>query len=120
MEITKRFQIHIINGFPNNSHPLEFRCQSKDTDFGDKQLNVGDEFYWEFHVQFFRRTLYFCHFYWGDHLDKVFDVFNDKKMFPNCDNVMNKDHDCYWLVKDDGFYFSKFSSFGFQKTYSWT
>ncbi|KAM7466270.1 hypothetical protein LguiB_013832 [Lonicera macranthoides] len=79
----KGFEIHIVNGFSNNSCPLRCRCQSKDTDFGYHELLRGEEFYWKFHNHVFEKTLYFCHFYWGN-MDKVFDVFNDRKAFPSC------------------------------------
>ncbi|KAM7466272.1 hypothetical protein LguiB_013834 [Lonicera macranthoides] len=103
----KGFEIHIVNGFSNNSCPLRCRCQSKDTDFGYHELLRGEEFYWKFHNHVFEKTLYFCHFYWGN-MDKVFDVFNDRKAFPSCaDGITTQEGKCYWLVKNDGFYSCK-------------
>lgn len=121
---TRGFEIHIINGFPNNSYPLRCRCQSKDTDFGYHDLLRGEEFYWNFHNHLFGETLYFCHFYWGN-MDKRVDVFNDRKWFPSCDDdISTKDGKCYWLVKDSGFYSCKDTcetnnSSHWKKIYSW-
>ncbi|KAM7466266.1 hypothetical protein LguiB_013828 [Lonicera macranthoides] len=78
-----------------------------DTDFGYHELLHGEEFYWKFHNHVFEKTLYFCHFYWGN-MDKVFDVFNDRKAFPSCaDGITTQEGKCYWLVKNDGFYSCK-------------
>ncbi|KAM7462260.1 hypothetical protein LguiA_030381 [Lonicera macranthoides] len=121
---TKGYEIHIFNGFPNNSYTLRCRCQSKDTDFGYHDLARGEEFYWKFRNHVFGKTLYFCHFYWGN-INKVVDVFNAQKGFPSCgDGKSNKDKKCYWLVKDDGFYSCKDicapnNPIFWEKIYSW-
>lgn len=47
-----------------NTYPLFVHCQSKDDDLGYRTLLVGQQFDWKFHIQFFGRTLYFCHFWW--------------------------------------------------------
>lgn len=100
--------MHIVNGFPNNSNPLTCHCQSKDTDFGYHFLLVDEEFKWKFHANLIGKTLYFCHFYWGN-LDKSVDVFNDNKRFPICDDDNYfRVGKCYWLVTDDGFYSCKY------------
>ncbi|KAM7461928.1 hypothetical protein LguiA_030049 [Lonicera macranthoides] len=96
------FEVHIVNGLPNNTNSLKLRCQSKDDDFGYHTLLVGQEFYWKFRVNFFETTLYFCHFYWKSE-DTSFDVFEAEHGYPDCD-VSKEVSKCYWLVKDDGFY----------------
>ncbi|KAM7462264.1 hypothetical protein LguiA_030385 [Lonicera macranthoides] len=86
-----------------------YLCSSRklDTDFGYHELLHGEEFYWKFHNHVFEKTLYFCHFYWGN-MDKVFDVFNDRKAFPSCaDGITTQEGKCYWLVKNNGFYSCK-------------
>ncbi|KAM7466264.1 hypothetical protein LguiB_013826 [Lonicera macranthoides] len=102
-------------GFPKLKqwrHPLFCLSYSTpdvkvDTDFGYHELLRGEEFYWKFHNHVFEKTLYFCHFYWGN-MDKVFDVFNDRKAFPSCaDGITTQEGKCYWLVKNDGFYSCK-------------
>ncbi|KAM7462284.1 hypothetical protein LguiA_030405 [Lonicera macranthoides] len=98
--------VHIVNGLPDNTWWLVFRCQSKDDDLGYHQLLVGQEYYWKFRVNFFRTTLFFCHFYW-ENKDKIFNVFKASTAFPDCSPVHDDPPRCFWLVKDDGFYFSK-------------
>ena len=119
---TRGMEVHITNGLPNNTNPLELFCQSKDTDFGYHKLNVGEEFYWKFHNNFFGKTLYWCHFYWGK-LDHSIEVYNDHEKFPNCDKELTlRSSKCYWLVKEDGFYNykqSKQNCSNWQKIYNW-
>ncbi|KAM7466301.1 hypothetical protein LguiB_013863 [Lonicera macranthoides] len=116
-------EVHIVNGLPVNTWWLVFRCQSKDDDLGYQKLLVGQEYYWKFRVNLFGTTLFFCHFYWGDK-DKVFDVFKASTHIPDCSPVDEDIPRCYWLVKDDGFYFSNkmgdpADSFDWEKLYSW-
>ncbi|KAM7462252.1 hypothetical protein LguiA_030373 [Lonicera macranthoides] len=120
--ITKGMEVHITNGLPNNTNPLELFCQSKETHFGYHKLNVGEEFYWKFHLHFAGATLYWCRFYWGN-LVRSADVFNDDRDFPNCDKEPSPTgNKCYWLVKEDGFYNCKKSKkdcFDWEKIYEW-
>ena len=62
---------------------------------------MSNEFQWTFHENFIWSTLFFCHFYWRMK-DTRFDVFN-KTVREQCDGG---DSICYWLVKEDGFYFA--------------
>ena len=107
IHFTQGVSVHIINGLPSNNNPLNFRCQSKDDDLGYHTLLVGEEYYWEFHLNFFiPNTLFFCHFYWQSK-DKSFDVFDGLMKFPSCNHPSLHDIKCFWLVKADGFYFSE-------------
>ncbi|GER25020.1 plant self-incompatibility protein S1 family [Striga asiatica] len=73
---------------------LTFRCQSKDNDLGYHTLNFRQKYHWEFKLNFWGSTLFFCHFYWNGK-QQVFDVFNGRK---DHFTVIN------WVVKEDGFY----------------
>ncbi|KAM7462254.1 hypothetical protein LguiA_030375 [Lonicera macranthoides] len=119
---TKGMEVHITNGLPNNTNPLELFCQSKDTDFGYHKLNIGEEFYWKFHNHFFGKTLYWCRFYWGN-LVRSIKVYDDHEKFPNCEKQITlRGSKCYWLVKDDGFYNCKKSDENcsdWEKSYNW-
>lgn len=101
-------EVHIVNGLPDNTNSLLFRCQSKDDDLGYKTLLVGGDYYWTFHVNYLVSTLFFCHFYWQNK-DLSFDVFNAKHHFPDCHRADDV-HLCYWLAKEDGFYFSYYKA----------
>ena len=42
---TKSYYVYIINGLPDNTFVLKFRCQSKDDDLGTRFLRVGEDFH---------------------------------------------------------------------------
>lgn len=96
------FRIHITNDIQDN---ITVHCQSKDDDLGYRTLHYQDEQYWHFCEQVFFRTLYFCHFWWGSK-DQMFDVFNGS-IVNSCERHELDYNTCYWLVRPDGFYFSK-------------
>ncbi|KAI5649947.1 hypothetical protein M9H77_35952 [Catharanthus roseus] len=61
-------------------------------------LLVHQEFNWSFNMNFQGTTLFFCHFWWANK-DKSFEVFNRDIGTNYCST------NCYWFVKEDGFYF---------------
>ncbi|KAL3620184.1 hypothetical protein CASFOL_035096 [Castilleja foliolosa] len=89
--------IVIVNKLPTNADLLEYRCQSKNHDFGLRNLWMNQSYDWSFCPSVFGRTLYFCHFYWGSK-HKAFDVFTSKL----ARNTGSKDF--YWIAKSDGIY----------------
>ncbi|KAM0013923.1 putative plant self-incompatibility S1 [Helianthus debilis subsp. tardiflorus] len=118
--LMKRFIVHIESDVNN----LRFHCKSKDDDLGIVIRNAGEEYDINFCINFARSTLYFCHFYWESN-QKVFNVFATKAKH-NPDYCFGGPWDakvnCYWLVKDDGFYVAKFDNPGpddWVKRYDW-
>ncbi|GFQ03566.1 hypothetical protein PHJA_002500400 [Phtheirospermum japonicum] len=123
--------VYVVNNLPPNSL-LNLHCQSKDDDLGDhtlavnqvfnwsfyddlgnKTLRVNENFHWTFCQNFFGRTLFFCHFYWGSK-QRVFTVF---KTNPFKGSYVTH----YWLAKKDGFYFSNDNvTQTFTKKYDWS
>lgn len=100
-----RYYVHVVNFLSDNTQPLRIHCASGDNDLGYHDLAIKQDFQWSFHVNYFvHSTLYFCHFWWGAK-QASFDVFN-KTWAPNCNRVHKGDKFCFWLVKDDGFYFT--------------
>ncbi|KAL0414070.1 UNVERIFIED_CONTAM: S-protein5 [Sesamum radiatum] len=65
---------HEINIYSDLPQSLTIHCASKDDDLGMHNLHAGQVFTWHFRNQFFNRTLFFCHFWWGSK-DKGIDVF---------------------------------------------
>lgn len=96
---TLKFTVHVINDLPaNSSIPLTIHCASGDDDLGYHFLNRHDDFHWDFCDNFFSRTLFFCHMWWGVN-SKAFDVFNtDIKL--QCNYEI-----CSWVARRDGLYF---------------
>lgn len=94
-----KYTIHTVNNLPPGSAPLVAHCQSKNDDFGNKTLAIGQDFNFSF-CSIPRTTLYFCHFWWGNK-NKAFDAYKAKWAEEPCAG-----HHCYWAAKDDGIYFS--------------
>ncbi|KAL5798821.1 hypothetical protein ACOSQ2_003641 [Xanthoceras sorbifolium] len=62
---------------------LLVHCKSGDTDLGMKNLTAGTEFEWNFKMNFFDRTVYWCY----------------EALFYRCN-----DSNCFWVARDDGLY----------------
>ncbi|KAK1436192.1 hypothetical protein QVD17_01970 [Tagetes erecta] len=93
---------------------LRFHCKSKDDDLGEVRRNAGEEYDIHFCLNIWRSTLYFCHFYLG-WKQRVMDVFATKnKHDPDyCfSTAYSATVDCYWLIREDGFYVAKFKNPG--------
>ncbi|XP_022843408.1 S-protein homolog 2-like [Olea europaea var. sylvestris] len=103
--LTNGYDVHVVNGLPDSPNPLWVHCASKDNELGTRILHVNEDFHWHFFEGVFGETLFFCHFWWGSK-QMAFDVFKNPT---DCERGDPKaDHNqCYWVVKADGFYFSK-------------
>ncbi|GFP92703.1 hypothetical protein PHJA_001414500 [Phtheirospermum japonicum] len=95
-----RIHVYIVNQFPANSPPLQLHCASGNNDLGHHLLLPGQEYTFNFCINF--KTLFFCHFWWNEK-DLAFEVFN---------NVGEHNRRCiahgicYWELRSDGIYFS--------------
>ncbi|KAG8372785.1 hypothetical protein BUALT_Bualt12G0103000 [Buddleja alternifolia] len=100
----KDYDIRIINGFTNNSSmPLIVWCSSQDNgDMGGRALQEHDDYSWTVKTGFYMRSCPFvCTVKW-DKKRKKFEAFGvgvDRDRCGACGQ-------CFWLVKEDGFYFS--------------
>ncbi|KAJ9553298.1 hypothetical protein OSB04_017343 [Centaurea solstitialis] len=102
-----KYDLHIINVEVGD---LRVHCMSTDDDIGDKELTPGQFFHWSFRQSFLFTTHFTCVFRSmtsdGTEIKSVtFDVF-DYYISILCGD-QHESNNCYWLVKDDGFYFSK-------------
>lgn len=77
---------------------MRIHSASGDDDLRFHDLLVHQEFNWSFNMNFQGTTLFFCHFWWANK-DKSFEVFNRDIGTNYCST------NCYWFVKEDGFYF---------------
>lgn len=116
------YTVFIVDGQINN---LKVHCKSGEDDIGDKKLTVPQYFHWTFRMNFVGTTLYVCDFRWMTSNDnvlknKTFDVFDMRISFM-CGERFDVNN-CYWLVREDGFYFAKddrpFPD-GWQFMYNW-
>lgn len=90
-----------------NHDLLETHCRSKDDDLGYKYLNPNDHIQWDFKLNIFGRTLFYCSFWHGQAFKRI-DVYNEK-LYDTCVvHRPDKSNVCYWEIREDGFYFNHF------------
>lgn len=111
----QEYRVTIRHWLPKND-TLTFRCQSKDDDLGNHTLNtIGTEYHWDFGLNIWGTTLFFCHFYWGTK-QNVFDVFNSDIAVHYCGDTYSR-NECLWQVSEDGFSILEFE--GFTMLHDW-
>ncbi|KAF3623594.1 putative proline-rich receptor-like protein kinase PERK4-like, partial [Capsicum annuum] len=109
---TSKYEIQIIDDLPNNSPQLEIHCASRDNDLEHHFLNPNQDFTWSFCMQVFRKTLFFCHFWWGSK-NQIFDVFNNQHHCVDMGTVPIGTKKCVWIVKSDGIYLGFYQKDGY-------
>ncbi|CAN4120689.1 unnamed protein product [Withania somnifera] len=111
----KIYNIHIINGFTNNSSlPLVVWCISSDrVDIGGRALQEHDEYSWSVKTTFWKNTQFLCTMKF-DQQKRSFQAFQ-RKDIQRCSPT----RECFWLVKEDGFYFSNDEIY-WRRDFSWT
>ncbi|XP_043687916.1 S-protein homolog 6-like [Telopea speciosissima] len=97
--ILQKFHVYIINDL-DEGMDLMTHCRSKDDDLGLHTLAKGQNFTWDFHVNFWGTTLFYCEFQWGNNVHGTFDVFETIRDGGRCLNI------CYWYVRTDGLHFT--------------
>ena len=103
------YEVHVVNLMPNQTW---IHCFSKDNELGFHYLQPKEDFHWDFHMNFFGRTQYFCHFWWGIK-QAGFRVFKGFDMCGDYDYHLNV---CRWEIRPDGFYYSTTAKNGHIKT----
>ncbi|KAF5787329.1 putative plant self-incompatibility S1 [Helianthus annuus] len=99
--ITWKVVVHIQSEVNN----LRFHCHSKDDDFGNVTRNAGEEYQIRFCLDFFRRSLFTCHFNW-ESKQQEFYVYHEaplNRTNPYCIRL-TLNMECYWRVENNGFY----------------
>lgn len=99
--ITDNIEVHVINRLPTPK--LKLHCASGDTELGYHYTETNYDYHWNFCDRWDGRTLFFCHFWWGQK-DASFDVFQSK-IKEKC-NGKKGPFKCTWEVRTDGIYFN--------------
>lgn len=100
----KTWHVHTINGL-SNGQILSVHCKSKNDDLGIHNLTVNTEFTWQFRLNVFGTTLFWCDMAY-DNFRATLNVFWDNPEFFNKCN----DGVCVWIAEDDGIYFRNYAS----------
>ncbi|EPS61842.1 hypothetical protein M569_12955, partial [Genlisea aurea] len=112
--VTHLYRVLIASELPPNSGQLKAHCASKDDDLGIHYLDPDQSFLWKFCEDYWRRTLYFCHFWWGQR-QISFDAFNSETQGGG--RVLNL---IGWYAKEDGiYYYDDDSPIPMTKKYDW-
>ncbi|KAK4341614.1 hypothetical protein RND71_040115 [Anisodus tanguticus] len=96
--------VHIVDGIEKNTPKSIFHCASRDDDLGWHYLPYkGSDFTFSFKPKAFVETVFFCHF-WRGSKNVAFEVYRYNGA---CGEEGGYETGiCYWLVKEDGFYFA--------------
>ncbi|KAK9288390.1 hypothetical protein L1049_016846 [Liquidambar formosana] len=108
------YDVRVVNGFTSNSSlPLVIWCSSKDQNLGGRALQEGDDFSWSLKANFWGTAHFLCTIKW-DQKRKSFDAFWVHRDSHRCGPLRR----CFWLVKEDGFYFSNDET-NWKKEFAW-
>ncbi|KAI6685096.1 hypothetical protein NL676_031009 [Syzygium grande] len=77
---------------------MTLHCQSKDDDLGEQTVADGGKFGWDFDVNVWGTTLYYCDMGWANLQDYHFDAYSFARDSVHCDAQ------CLWLVSEEGMY----------------
>lgn len=102
------WEIHIKNGL-SNGQALFVHCKSKDSDLGEQTLSTGAEFKWNFKVNIWDTTLFWCYLRKPNGHEMTFDAFWVEKKTKWL-RVKCNDHICNWTAEDNGIYLKDNSS----------
>lgn len=109
----QQYNIHIVNNITSRTGELIVRCKSADDDLQDRYMYKGEDWQWQFRVNFFRSTLFSCDARWGQ-LKKSFNAFDTDSLSFKCEDTST----CFWSIRDEGMYFSC-DDLNYVKQYEW-
>ena len=96
------WEIHIKNGL-SDGKALFVQCKSKDSDLGERTLSTGAEFKWNFKVNIWDTTLFWCYLRKPKGDQVRFEAFWVEKktrwLRVKCDGNI-----CNWIAEDNGIY----------------
>ncbi|GMJ04050.1 hypothetical protein like AT2G06090 [Hibiscus trionum] len=105
-----KYTVHITNDLGNNNQ-LSIHCKSDHSDLGVHVLRESQEFHWTFEV--FRLTTYQCNMM-GEKHSKTIQVFISNEPFlERCIG------ECFWSVRDEGFYMKDDRDGKWKLAYTW-
>ncbi|KAG9460036.1 hypothetical protein H6P81_004544 [Aristolochia fimbriata] len=92
-----RVHVSVMNRLGEGKR-LSLHCRSKDDDLGQQTVTDGGEFGWDFSVNAWGTTLFYCDMGYGYYLNMSFDAFSYGRDWRRCHSC------CLWLVSAEGVY----------------
>lgn len=88
--------VRITNKLSGNL-PLTLHCKSKDKDLQVQHIINGGVYEFEFDINLWSTTLFFCGFNWPNSAQlHWFDIFKPKRDLNDCDQF------CWWTIQESG------------------
>ncbi|PWA54058.1 hypothetical protein CTI12_AA432800 [Artemisia annua] len=117
----ERFDVTIMDAEIEN---LVVHVSSKDSDLGNKTMNVKTKFDWKFRMAIGDSTVFRGQFFWMNPDNSVanqlqFNVF-DKNVAAQCGQNIIIERKCFWLVNKIGFYFARDEPKNMKLMYRWS
>lgn len=99
IRFSNHWRVGVENGL-SHKKTLLVHCKSGDDDLGAHYLSVGSEFSWEFKMNYFANTLFWCYFAPDRYHHASTNVFwYSDHLFQRC-----FENNCSWVARDDGVY----------------
>ncbi|KAK0607536.1 hypothetical protein LWI29_016343 [Acer saccharum] len=105
--------VSITNRLGNGKN-LSLHCQSKDNDLGQHNLADGTEFAWDFSVNAWGTTLFYCDLEWEGVQQYHFDAYAFDRDYVRCQTQ------CLWLISTEGIYGLNGQTGFWEYIYHWT
>lgn len=90
-----KVHVHVINRLGDNK-PMNIHCRSNEDDLGYQRVEDGSETTWNFSVNFWGTTLFYCDVQWGDSGQKHFDAYDANRDNQRCRSL------CRWMISKEG------------------
>lgn len=90
-----KVHVRVMNKL-GHGRSMELHCQSMDDDLGRLTVPDGLEIEWEFHVNFWGTTLFYCDVQWNGSVWHHFDAYSHQRDDGRCETQ------CNWMIAEDG------------------
>ncbi|KAL5701517.1 hypothetical protein ACHQM5_026843 [Ranunculus cassubicifolius] len=100
--ILSKVHVEVHNSIAPDKN-MNVHCRSKDNNLGDHTVIYGQYYTWDFHVNFWGTTLFWCSVDWidnqGIYVHGSFKIYDFNRDALKCDKM------CVWSAQQDGVYF---------------
>ncbi|KAI3920175.1 hypothetical protein MKX01_017832 [Papaver californicum] len=112
----RRVHVHLTNILPNNKDAT-IHCKSKDNDLGEHTLSFGQDFHWDFRVNIFHTTMFWCNIWWypydGHRVQGGFHIYEAERDIAACGD------NCERFITGDGISFRNTDTGSLELVYPW-
>lgn len=92
ISVDAKVQVHVMNMLAEGRN-MTIHCRSKDDDLGYIIVKNGQEMEWDFNVNVWGTTLFFCDAKWSDSFWNHFDAYNAYRDYSRCKT------ECRWIIE---------------------